>query len=271
MKALKKLYDANKSGNCVCIGLDTDQKKIPKHLLKEKNPVIEFNRQIIEATKTSAAAYKINLAFYECYGIEGLRNLEKTLEVIPSNILTIADGKRGDIGNTSKMYAKSFFEHFEFDSATLNPLMGKDSLEPFLEYSDKLNFILVLTSNPGSIDFQKEELKSGEKLFQYTIKKILEWNVNSNCGVVFGATNLDELSTNLHLMKNLPILIPGIGAQGGNLSELTKILFGADITSFVVNVSRGIIYKSNNENFAEEAARELDSLNKAIYKSRKLS
>lgn len=269
MIAQKKLYNANKSGKYVCIGLDTDLKKIPKHLLKEKNPVIEFNRQIIEATKSSVAAYKINLAFYECCGTEGIKNLEKTLEAIPSNILTISDGKRGDIGNTSKMYARSYFEHFKFDSTTLNPLMGKDSLEPFLEYPDKLNFILALTSNPGSIDFQKEELKSGEKFFQYTIKKILEWNVNSNCGIVFGATNLNELTANLHLIKNLPILIPGIGAQGGNLNQLTRTLFGADIKSFLVNVSRGIIYKGSDQNFADEAAGELDSLNKTIFNGNK--
>jgi len=269
MNAVKKLYDANTRGNYICVGLDTDLNKIPKHLLIEKNPVAEFNRQIIEATKSSAAAYKINLAFYECYGTEGLKNLEETLAAIPSNILIISDGKRGDIGNTSKMYAKSFYEHFKFDSATLNPLMGKDSLEPFLEYSDKLNFILALTSNPGSIDFQKEELKNGEKLFQYTIKKIIEWNVNSNCGIVFGATNLEELSDNLHLIKNLPILIPGIGAQGGDLNELTKTLFGAGINSFLVNVSRGIIYKCKNEKFAEEAAKELVSLNKIVNKSKK--
>jgi len=269
MEALKKLYNANTKGNYVCVGLDTDLKKIPKHLLIEKKPVAEFNRQIIEATKSYAAAYKINLAFYECYGTEGVKNLEETLRAIPSDILTIADGKRGDIGNTSQMYAMSFYEHFKFDSTTLNPLMGKDSLEPFLEYFDKLNFILALTSNPGSADFQKEQLKNGEKLYQYTIKKILEWNVNSNCGIVFGATNLKELSDNLHLIKNLPILIPGIGAQGGDLNELTETLFGAGINSFLVNVSRGIIYKCENENFAEEAAGELISLNEIINKSKK--
>lgn len=269
MNAIKKLFNSNTGGKYVCVGLDTDLNKLPNHLLKEKNPVIEFNKQIIEATKSFAAAYKINLAFYECNGIEGLKNLEETLAAIPSDILTISDGKRGDIGNTSRMYAKSFFEHFNFDSATLNPLMGRDSLEPFLEYQDKLNFILALTSNPGSEDFQKAELKNGEKLYQYTIKKILEWNINSNCGLVFGATNLLELSDNLELIKNLPILIPGIGAQGGNLNELTKILFGFGLKYFLVNVSRSIIYKSYNENFAEEAASELVSLNKIINNQKK--
>ena len=268
MNALSKLFNANTCGKYVCVGLDTDLNKIPKHLLKAKNPITEFNKQIIETTKGYAAAYKINLAFYECYGKDGLKNLEETLAVIPSDILTISDGKRGDIGNTSRMYAKSFFELFNFDAATLNPLMGKDSLEPFFEYHDKLNFILALTSNPGSEDFQKVELKNGEKLFQYTIKKIQEWNINSNCGIVFGATNLQELSDNLHLITNLPILIPGIGAQGGDLNLLTKTLFGSDLKSFLVNVSRGIIYKSNNENFAEEAASELISLNKVIINNK---
>ncbi len=264
MNALEKLNAANANGNYVCIGLDTDLNRIPKHLLKEKNPVLEFNKQIIEATKSTAAAYKINLAFYECYGIEGLKNLENTLAIIPTNVLIIADGKRGDISNTSEMYAKSFFEHFKFDSATLNPFMGKDSLDPFLNFKEKLNFILTLTSNPGSVDFQKEELKNGDKLFQYTIKKILEWNINSNCGIVFGATNLNELSNNLHLINNLPILIPGIGVQGGNLNELSKTLFESDKKSFLFNVSRGIIYKSISEDFAEQAVNELDNLNKII-------
>jgi orotidine-5'-phosphate decarboxylase len=261
MNALKKLYDANSDGKYICIGLDTDLKKIPEHLLLEKNPVLFFNKQIIEATKSNVAAYKINLAFYECYGTEGLKNLEGTLALIPSDILTIADGKRGDIGNTSKMYAKSFFEYFKFDSVTLNPLMGKDSLEPFLEYSEKLNFILALTSNPGSADFQKEEMKNGEKLFQLTIKKISEWNKNSNCGIVFGATNLNELSENIDLIKDLPTLFPGIGAQGGDFQGLTKTLFISGKTNFLVNVSRGIIYRSKSTDFAEEAARELVSLN----------
>ncbi|NNL20636.1 MAG: orotidine-5'-phosphate decarboxylase [Ignavibacteriaceae bacterium] len=269
MNALKKLQNANSIGNFICVGLDTDIKKIPPHLLGENNPIVEFNKQIIDATKDRVAAYKINLAFYECYGINGLKNLEDTIKLIPSDVITIADGKRGDIGNTSKMHAQSFYEHYNFDCSTLNPLMGKDSLEPFLDYSDKLNFILVLTSNPGSKDFQNEELKNGVKLFQHTLNKIREWDKSKNCGIVFGATKLNELLENLHLIENLPILIPGIGAQGGNLEDLVKILFESQKKSFLVNVSRGIIYKSNNVDFAEQAAAELTNLNNIISANKK--
>jgi orotidine-5'-phosphate decarboxylase len=269
MKATEKLVTVNANGKYICVGLDTNLEKIPSHLLTDKNPVLEFNRQIVEATKNSAAAYKINLAFYECNGTEGLKNLEETLALIPSDILTIADGKRGDIGNTSKMYANSIFERFNFDATTLNPLMGKDSLKPFIDYSDKLNFILALTSNSGSKDFQTEELKSGDKLYQLIIKKVLDWNEQLNCGLVFGATKLSELAENLNLIKNLPLLIPGIGAQGGDLNELSKILFSAYKKYFLINVSRGIIYKSGEVNFAEEAARELNALNTIIKENQK--
>lgn len=166
MSAIQKLKSANESGKYICVGLDTDPKKLPSHLYSFKKPVIEFNKKIIESTKGATAAYKLNLAFYESEGIVGLENLEETLSFIPDNILIIADGKRGDIGNTSSLYARSIFEHFKFDSATLNPYMGKDSLEPFLSYTEKLNFILALTSNPGSADFQKQQLKNGDFLYQ---------------------------------------------------------------------------------------------------------
>ena len=225
---------------------------------------MEFNKRIIESTKDVAAAYKLNLAFYESEGIGGLENLEETLSFIPKNILTIADGKRGDIGNTSSLYARSIFEHFKFDSATLNPYMGKDSLEPFLDYKEKMNFILALTSNPGSSDFQKQQLKNGDFLYQDVINKIHKWNKNSNCGIVFGATNLYELKENLNLIDDLPMLIPGVGAQGGSLQEVTKTLFTVKKYSFLINVSRGIIQKSLGEDFEEAAKNELLSLNQTI-------
>jgi orotidine-5'-phosphate decarboxylase len=264
MKSIQKLNSANNSGKYICVGLDTDSKKLPKHLLSFKKPVVEFNKRIIEATKDSAAAYKLNLAFYESEGIKGLENLEETLSFIPENILTIADGKRGDIGNTSNLYARSIFDHFKFDASTLNPYMGQDSLEPFLSYQDKFNFILVLTSNPGSIDFQKQKLINGSFLYQEVTKKIHSWNKNKNCGIVFGATNLTELKENLSLIDNLPLLIPGVGAQGGSLEEVTKLLFTEKKFSFLINVSRGIIQKSSGEDFADAAKIELAALNKTI-------
>jgi orotidine-5'-phosphate decarboxylase len=268
MNARQKLEKANLNNKFICLGLDTDFAKIPDHLRSSKNPVVEFNRRIVESTKNSCAAYKINLAFYEKDGIAGLKNLEDTLSFIPSEVLTIGDGKRADIGNTSKMYAKSLFEHYNFDSATLNPLMGKDSLQPFLDYGEKLNFILALTSNTGSLDFQKLELKNGSFLYQQLIKKVLEWNQKLNCGIVFGATNVDELKANLDLIGNLPLLIPGVGAQGGSIEDVSRLLFTSNKNSFLVNISRGIIYKNSGENFAQAAADELSRLNDIVYKNK---
>ena len=267
MKAIQKLNSANSLGKYICVGLDTDSGKLPPHLSATKNPVLKFNKSIIEATKDSAAAYKLNLAFYESDGISGLKNLEETLSFIPQEILIIADGKRGDIGNTSKFYAKSIYEHFKFDSATLNPYMGQDSLEPFLSYSDKLNFILALTSNPGSNDFQKQKLNSGNYLYQFVIETVHNWNKNLNCGIVFGATNVNELQKNVNIIKDLPLLIPGVGAQGGSIDDVTGILFSENKTTFLVNVSRGIIQKSTDEDFAEAANNELIILNKVISKN----
>jgi orotidine-5'-phosphate decarboxylase len=264
MKSFLKLKSANEAGKYICVGLDTDPQKIPHHLSSYKNPVIEFNKKIIDATKESAAAYKLNLAFYESEGTAGLENLEETLSFIPKNILTIADGKRGDIGNTSNLYARSIFEHFNFDSSTLNPYMGEDSLQPFLSYSDKFNFILALTSNPGSTDFQKVKLNTGEFLYQEVIRKIHLWNKHTNCGIVFGATQFNELRDNLELINNLPLLIPGVGAQGGSLSDITDLLFRQKNCSFLINVSRGIIQKSLAEDFAEAAGMELQQLNQVV-------
>ncbi len=264
MRAIQKLKSANESGRYICVGLDTDIKKLPSHLHSMKNPVVEFNKRIVDSTKDAAAAYKLNLAFYESEGITGLENLVETLSLIPESILTIADGKHGDIGNTSNLYARSIFEHFKFDSATLNPYMGQDSLEPFLAYKEKLNFVLALTSNQGSEDFQKLQLKNGNFLYQDVIKKIHKWNNISNCGIVFGATNLNELKENLNLIDDLPMLIPGVGAQGGNLQDVAKTLFAAKKYSFLINVSRGIIQKSLGEDFEEKAKNELRSFNQTI-------
>jgi len=264
MNAVDKLHSVNKFGKYICVGLDTDPKKMPSHLSELKNPVVEFNRRIIESTKDLVAAYKLNLAFYESEGIIGLKNLEETLSFIPDNVITIADGKRGDIGNTSDLYARSVYEYFKFDSTTLNPYMGKDSLEPFLHYREKLNFILVLTSNPGSADFQKQKLSSGNYLYQEVLTKIHHWNNSKNCGIVFGATNLIELKENLKLIDDLPMLIPGVGAQGGSLEDVSNSLFSHNKNNFLINVSRGIIQKSSGEDFADAARNELSDLNQSI-------
>lgn len=261
MRAIEKLQFKNDELKFVCVGLDTDINKIPKHLLSSEEPIIEFNKSIIEATKNYAAAYKINFAFYEVFGSKGFDIIEKTLSFIPEDVLTIADAKRGDIGNTSEMYAKSIYDHFGFDSVTLHPYMGKDSLQPFLNYSEKLNFILALTSNPGSSDFEKQILNDGSFVFQKVIKSVAEWNTNNNCGIVFGATNPEELYNNLKLCSNLTILLPGVGAQGGSYEDIMRIFSQHNRKNFIINLSRGLIYLSSENDFMEKTEKEIIRLN----------
>lgn len=266
MSALEKLIFKNQKKKFICVGLDTDLKKLPEAVLKEKNPVLEFNKRIIEATKDHAAAYKLNFAFYEADGLNGFKNLERTLKFIPGNILTIGDAKRGDIGNTSQMYAYSVFDVFGFDAITLHPYMGFDSLSPFLEYSEKLNFILALTSNPGANDFEKLQLKDGKQLFQKVIESVRHWNEKRNCGIVFGATNIEELTENLNLIDNLPVLLPGVGAQGGNLEDVVESFKKNSRGNYLINVSRGIIYKDSSDNFDKTAFNEIKKLNSLVKK-----
>ena len=264
MTAQEKLKLQSSKLNFVCIGLDTDLNKIPAHLKNFNNPILEFNRQIIEATSSFTAAYKFNLAFYESEGIKGIEALYESINLIPSDVLIIGDGKRGDIGNTSQKYAVMLYDEFRFDSATLNPYMGKDSLDPFLNYKSKLNFILALTSNTGANDFEKLRLFNNRLLYQEVIKKVREWNVNDNCGLVFGATKKDELLNDGNLISNFPLLIPGVGAQGGSAEEIVSILKNIDCPNFLINIGRGIIYKSGGEDFADKAADELKSINTLI-------
>lgn len=267
--AQEKLLNAVNNGRHICVGLDTDINKIPKHLLKSSNPVLEFNKTVIESTYENAAAYKINFAFYEKDGIKGIENILKTVELIPSEILTIADAKRGDIGNTSEMYAESIFNHFKFDSITLHPYMGEDSVQPFLNFKDKLNFVLALTSNPGSSDFEKLQLSDGKFLFQRVIEKVNEWNSAHNCGIVFGATNSDELQNNIHTFNQLPVLLPGVGAQGGKLSEIIEIFKKAKNLNYLINISRALIYCDSSENFGISIKKEIIAQNEAFWSTNK--
>lgn len=262
MTSQEKILLNNNQAKFICVGLDTDKSKIPLFLQDNPDGVFKFNQSIIEATKDFAAAYKINFAFYERAGSLGINELEKTVELIPQHILSIADAKRGDIGNTSEMYARSVYEHFNFDAVTLHPYMGKDSLQPFLDYTDKMNYVLVLTSNPGANDFEKLELKNGKLVYQQVLENVNAWNTNNNCGIVFGATKIEDLKSSINDFGNLSVLLPGVGAQGGSLQDVNTIFKNHKRNNYLVNVSRGVIYKSSKDNFAEAARNEIIALNK---------
>lgn len=266
MKALEKLTSANDANKFICVGLDTDIEKIPPFLRSSFKPTLDFNKAVIDAVKENAAAFKINFAFYESTGYKGMKILSKTIDYIPDNILIIGDAKRGDIGNTSNMYAKSVYGHFKCDAVTLNPLMGYDSLEPFLQYEDKLNFILALTSNLGASDFEKQKLEDGTFLYQKIIQKVNEWNINQNCGIVFGATKSEELKENINNIDSLPVLLPGIGTQSGDLENVVYSFKSRRRKQFLINVSRSLIYKSNGKDFALKAKEELVRLNSEVLK-----
>ncbi len=268
MTALEKLNYKCVKGLHICVGLDTDINKIPKYFLNNPDPVFEFNKIVIENTAEDAAAYKINFAFYERDGAKGIEALQKTFELLPKDVLSIADAKRGDIGNTSQMYAESIFNHFNFDSVTLHPYMGYDSLSPFLDYTDKLNFILALTSNQGSSDFEKVKLADGRFLFQEVIEKVKIWNSNQNCGIVFGATNLSELQENVKNFDQLPVLLPGVGAQGGNLQEVVKVFQNHEKSNYLINVSRALLYCDVSENFPASLKHLLKEYNETVISVR---
>jgi len=236
----------------LCVGLDPDIKKIPAFLLELEDPIFEFNKQIIDATKDLCVAYKPNIAFYESMGTKGWDSLQKTLEYIPNNIFTIADAKRGDIGNTSNMYARTFFENMNFDSVTVAPYMGEDSIAPFLEFEDKWVIVLALTSNKGGLDFQKIESRNGKKLFQQVLETSKSWGTDENMMYVVGATRVEELSEIRMIIPHHFLLVPGVGAQGGNLKDVAKYGMNKDF-GLLVNSSRGIIYAGSGTDFAEKA------------------
>lgn len=264
MNAREKLLNKFDSGFHICVGIDTDINKIPSYLKKDDDAIFKFNEIIIENTKEHAAAYKINLAFYEKFGTKGIDIIQRTLDVIPKDILTIADAKRGDIGNTSEMYAKAIFDEFKFDSITLHPYMGYDSLKPFIDYNNKLHFILALTSNSGSIDFEKLKLEEGKFLYQKVIEKINEWNQSKNLGIVFGATNIEELKLNISSFNDLFVLLPGVGAQGGSIEDVVKAFRSFNSNRFLINVSRALIYCDSTENFGEKVQWLIKSYNDSI-------
>ncbi len=247
-----------KKKSYLCVGLDTDIKKIPSHLLKEKDPIFEFNRQIIEATADIAVAYKPNIAFYEALGARGWESLQRTMEYIPKNCFTIADAKRGDIGNTSGLYARAFFDKntsgFDFDSVTVAPYMGADSVIPFLEFEGKWVILLALTSNAGSDDFQ--QLKIGEQfLYEKVLERSQEWADSERMMYVVGATKADKLQEIRKIIPESFLLVPGVGAQGGSLEEVSKYGMNKQC-GLLVNSSRAIIYASSDVNFAEIAGKE---------------
>lgn len=219
------------------------------------NPVLEFNRQIIEATQDLVCAYKPNLAFYEAMGEGGLTTLRETLMLIPKSVLTIGDGKRSDIGNTAEQYAKSLFNDFGFDSATINPYMGFDSVEPFSRNPEKGVFLLALTSNPGSKDFQRLKVK-GKPLYEKVVQAAKKWNKNQNIGLVVGATHSRELKMIRKIVPDMPLLIPGIGKQGGDLKSVIRNGCDENGQLAVINASRSIIYASSGRNFADAARAE---------------
>ena len=261
MNTEKLISEIKRKQSFLCIGLDVDLSKIPAHLLKLPSPIFEFNKAIIDATHHLCVAYKPNIAFYEAYGQEGWEALKQTINYLNENypeIFTIADAKRGDIGNTSRMYAKAFFEDLGFDSITTVPYMGKDSIEPFLEFEDKHTILLALTSNPGAFDFQTLESKQ-KPLYQSVLQTSKSWKNSKNLMYVVGATKAEYFKTIRTIVANSFLLVPGVGAQGGSLEEVCAYGLNSDI-GLLVNSSRGIIYASNGLDFAAQAAQNAKDL-----------
>lgn len=264
MTFIDKLRSIQQSNNSLlCIGLDTDVARIPEELKNYDRPQFEFNRRIIEATKDLVCAYKINSAFYEAEGEAGWRALSDTLNAIPPSVISIGDVKRGDIGNSSERYASAFLHKLRFDAVTLSPYMGKDSLAPFLQSAEQGAFVLAVTSNPGAKDFQ--HLKVGKKfLYEKVVEKALKWSSKKNLGFVVGATQPKELKLVRKAAPSVPLLIPGVGSQGGSLEMAVR--YGCDKNGFmaVINASRSILFASDAEEFADAARKEAVKLREEI-------
>lgn len=255
MTTAELISQINQKKSFLCIGLDVDLDKIPPHLLEAEDPIFEFNKSIIDATHHLCVAYKPNTAFYEAYGLKGWRSLEKTINYLNEKhpeIYTIADAKRGDIGNTSTMYAKAFLEDLAFDSVTVAPYMGKDSVEPFLAFKDKHAIMLALTSNEGAFDFQTQKVNNKE-LYKLVLETSKTWENSENLMYVVGATKAEYFAEIRKIVPESFLLVPGVGAQGGNLQDVCKYGLTENI-GLLINSSRGIIYASKNEDFANAAA-----------------
>lgn len=265
MKQLIEQIKAKQS--LLCVGLDTDITKIPRHLLAEEDPLFAFNKAIIEATHPFAVAYKPNVAFYEAHGEKGWHSLKKTIDYLNTfhpEIFTIADAKRGDIGNTATMYAKAFFEDMQFDSVTVAPYMGRDSVEPFLAFENKSTILLALTSNEGAFDFQTQEIE-GEALYKKVLRTSLNWKNSQQLMYVVGATKAEYLKEIRQIVPNHFLLVPGVGAQGGSLEEVCRYGLN-DQYGLLINSSRGIIYASKGEDFATVAAEKAQELQEEMKK-----
>lgn len=251
--------EINKKGSYLCVGLDTDFTKIPKHLQQHPNAIVEFNKAIIDATKDHCVSYKINTAFYEALGTKGWQAMEETVHYIPSTHLKIADAKRGDIGNTSSQYARAFFETLPFDAITVAPYMGEDSIRPFLEYENKWTIVLGLTSNKGAADFEMLKTQNGSEehlrsdfLYERVLHKVSKWGTPDNLMFVVGATQATEFENIRSIIPDHFLLVPGVGFQGGSLEDISKHAMNKDC-GILVNASRAIIYAGVDENFAAEA------------------
>jgi orotidine-5'-phosphate decarboxylase len=252
---LQLISEIRRKKSYLCVGLDTDLEKIPAHLRNLPDPIFEFNRQIIDATHAYCVAYKPNIAFYEALGARGWESLQRTIEYIPKDIFTIADAKRGDIGNTSTMYAKAFFEQMNFDAITVAPYMGADSVKPFLEFKDKVVILLVHTSNPGSADFQLMKSPDGKTLYEEVILKSQSWGTTDNLMFVVGATRADKIAEIRKLAPDHFFLVPGVGAQGGDLEAVSRLGMNKDC-GLLVNSARSIMYASSGKDFAVAAGHE---------------
>lgn len=271
MTRVQLISEIKKKKSFLCVGLDTDLDRIPEFLLEYEDPIFEFNKRIIEATEDLCVAYKPNIAFYECYGASGWTTLSKTLKIIPEHCFTIADAKRGDIGNTAKRYADAFFTEtsggLNFDALTVAPYMGKDSITPFLEYSGKWAIVLGLTSNSGSVDFQRlEEKATGKYLYEQVLYKTSSWGTPENLMFVVGATQAKAFEQIRKIVPDHFLLVPGIGAQGGDFESVCQFGMNADC-GLLVNATRSIIYASSSRDFAEKARSEAARLQQLMETS----
>lgn len=265
MNRKELIHQINHKSSFLCVGLDTDIQKIPSFLLDYEDPIFEFNKRIIDATHNFCVAYKPNIAFYESLGPKGWESLAKTLNYIPKDCFTIADAKRGDIGNTSKMYARTFFEYFDFDAVTVSPYMGEDSVTPFLEFEDKWVILLALTSNVGSSNFQRLKITNTNFLYQEVLQISQSWGTVDNLMYVIGATHEAAFKEVRSIVPDHFLLVPGIGSQGGDLEGIMNNGKNKDV-GLLVNASRSILYKDNTPNFGIAAAQEAQEIQKNMLR-----